>query len=227
MAILGSNFLNGCDSIPGFIGGLADYPSNPELAAITLFEQSAAPTSWTKIIDAAYDNRALRVVGGSNGLVLNPGGSTGSTFTAIFSNPKAIPVFAINLEPSNISVQPATGYITIQNSGSNFAVENTGSSFANLRSHTHPYLRAPGAAGQNAAAATQRACPTAVVTVGTTQAGSGGQHAHGISDGQHAHPASPGAHAHPVTITQHGHQYTMTGRNFELLYVDVIACRKD
>jgi hypothetical protein len=227
MAILGSNFLNGCNSIPGFIGGLADYPTNPSLAAITFFVQNAAPTSWTKIVDAVYNNIALRVVGGSNGSALNPGGSSGSTFTSIFSSSRALPVFAVTQQSSNISVQPASGYITIQNSPSNFQVQNDGSSTANLRSHSHPYLRAPGTYGPNAAASTQRAVPNQVVTVGTSSGGGNGSHNHGISDGQHNHPSSPGDHIHPVTITQHAHQFTMTSRNFELSYVDVIACRKD
>jgi hypothetical protein len=221
MAILGSNFLNGCNSIPGFIGGLSDTPSNPSR---TTFEQSSAPTSWTKIIDAAYNNRALRVIGGANGTSLSPGGST--AFSSIFAESKALSPFAVTQQSSNISIQnPPTSYIQIQNSSSGFSVGNSTGTLETLRVHNHPYIRAPGSFGAGAAAATQRASPNGVVNVGTSAAGSGGQHSHGIA-GQHSHPASAGGHIHPVTITQHGHTFTMTSRNFNLLYVDIIVCQK-
>jgi hypothetical protein len=224
MAILGSNFLNGCSSIPGFMRGLAENPGTPSLASRTIFEQSTAPSSWVKVTNASYNNRALRVIGGIEGRSLSPGGST--VFTSIFTASKSLSPFDVTLASSNISVQAESGYITSQNTDSNLSVQNVAGTNANMRSHNHPYLRAPGSFGAGAAAATQRATPNSVVTVGTTNRGAGGQHNHGISDGQHNHPVSPGNHAHPVSITQHDHTFTMTGRNFALLYIDIIVCQK-
>ncbi len=230
MAILGSNFLNGCNSIPGFMRGLAQNPGTPSLASRTIFEQTnapfgpTAPSSWVKVTDVLYNNRALRVIGGIEGIPLSPGGST--VFTSIFTASKSLSSFDVTLASSNISVVAESGYITSQNTDSNLSVQNVTGTDANLRTHNHAYLRAPGSFGAGAAAATQRATPNSVVTVGTSNEGSGGQHNHGISDGLHNHPVSPGNHTHPVTITQHDHTFTMTGRNFELSYIDIIVCQK-
>jgi hypothetical protein len=68
MAVLGSTTLTGCDSIPSFI----------PTATKVLWQQSAAPTSWTK--DTTHDNKALRVVSGT----ATPGGTT--SFTSTFTS---------------------------------------------------------------------------------------------------------------------------------------------
>lgn len=68
MAILGSTTLTGCDSIPSFIAG----------GTVMLFEQTSAPTSWTK--KTTHNNKALRVVNGT----VAPGGSI--TFTSAFAS---------------------------------------------------------------------------------------------------------------------------------------------
>lgn len=230
MAILGSNFLNGCSSIPGFMRGLGENPGTPSLASRTIFEQTdapygpTAPTSWVKVTNAIYNHRALRVIGGIEGTSLSPAGST--VFTSIFTASKSLNPFDVTLAPSNISVQQESGYITSQNTDSNLSVQNVQGTLGNMRSHNHPYLRAPGAFNAGQTAATQRATPNGVFSVSTTTIGGNGQHDHTINDGQHNHPVSPGNHNHTVSITQHDHNFTMTGRNFELLYVDVIVCQK-
>lgn len=215
MAILSLDTLSGCNSIPGFIN----------TGSRMIFEQASAPSSWTKETSLTYNNRALRVVGGVNGLALSPGGN--AEFPVIFNATKAISPFSVDSQPSNLSIQPATGYITIQNSDSGFSIGGHSSDGNTLRAHTHPYPRKPGANGPGRPAATQRNPPTAEVTVGTDGRGGNGSHSHGISDGQHIHPASSGDHAHPVTITPHGHLFTMTARDFNILYVDVIVCQKN
>jgi hypothetical protein len=68
MAVLGATNLTGCNSIPDFIAG----------GSRMLFEQSSAPTSWTK--QTTHDNKALRVVVGT----ASPGGST--AFTTVFAS---------------------------------------------------------------------------------------------------------------------------------------------
>jgi hypothetical protein len=67
MAILQGSTLVGCNSIPAFIAA----------GSRMIFEQSTAPTSWTKL--DTHDNKALRVVTGSAA----PGGTT--AFTTVFT----------------------------------------------------------------------------------------------------------------------------------------------
>jgi hypothetical protein len=69
MAVLGSTSLTGCNSIPDFIAA----------GSRMLFEQSTAPTSWTKDT-TSHNNKALRVVTGT----ATPGGST--AFTTVFTS---------------------------------------------------------------------------------------------------------------------------------------------
>ena len=59
MAVLGSTTLTGCNSIPDFIG----------TGFLMLFQQTAAPTGWTK--QTTHNNKALRVVSGT----VSPGGT--------------------------------------------------------------------------------------------------------------------------------------------------------
>lgn len=68
MAVLGATNLTGCNSIPDFIAG----------GSLVTFQQTAAPTSWTK--QTTHDNKALRVVSGT----ATPGGST--AFTSVFAS---------------------------------------------------------------------------------------------------------------------------------------------
>jgi hypothetical protein len=68
MAVLGATNLTGCNSIPDFIAG----------GSLVLFQQTTAPTSWTK--QTTHDNKALRVVSGT----ATPGGST--AFSTVFAS---------------------------------------------------------------------------------------------------------------------------------------------
>jgi hypothetical protein len=57
MAILGTFTLTGCSSIPDFL----------PTGSITVFSQSTAPTSWTRITNDSANNRMLRIVSSGNG----------------------------------------------------------------------------------------------------------------------------------------------------------------
>ena len=67
MAVLGSTTLTGCNSIPDFIA----------TGSLTLFQQTSAPTSWTK--QTTHNDKALRVVSGA----ASSGGTFG--FSAVFA----------------------------------------------------------------------------------------------------------------------------------------------
>jgi hypothetical protein len=68
MAVLGATTLTGCNSIPSFIA----------TGSIMLFEQTSAPTSWTK--KTTFNNTALRVTNGT----VAPGGSL--AFSSAFAS---------------------------------------------------------------------------------------------------------------------------------------------
>ena len=68
MAVLGSTTLTGCNSIPDFIG----------TGFLMLFQQTSAPTGWTK--QTTHNDKALRVVSGT----VSPGGTY--SFSAVFTN---------------------------------------------------------------------------------------------------------------------------------------------
>ncbi len=68
MAVLGSTTLTGCNSIPDFIG----------TGFLMLFQQTSAPTGWTK--QTTHDNKALRVVTGA----VSPGGTF--SFSSVFTD---------------------------------------------------------------------------------------------------------------------------------------------
>jgi hypothetical protein len=68
MAVLGSTTLTGCSSIPDFLA----------TSSITTFQQTAAPTSWTKI--TTVNDATLRVVSGT----ASSGGTT--AFTTVFTS---------------------------------------------------------------------------------------------------------------------------------------------
>jgi len=68
MAVLGSTSLTGCNSIPDFIAA----------GSLMLFQQTSAPTGWTK--QTTHNDKALRVVTGS----VAPGGTF--TFSAVFTD---------------------------------------------------------------------------------------------------------------------------------------------
>jgi len=67
MAILGVSSLTGCSSIPNFIG----------TGFLMLFQQTSAPTGWTK--QTTHNDKALRVVTGT----ATPGGT--SSFSSVFT----------------------------------------------------------------------------------------------------------------------------------------------
>lgn len=100
MAVLGSTTLTGCNSIPDFIAA----------GSLMLFQQTSAPTGWTK--QTTHDNKALRVVTGT----ATPGGST--AFTSVFAS------------------RTPTGSVSVSVSGG--TVNDTTLTTPQIPSHNHP-----------------------------------------------------------------------------------------
>lgn len=148
MAVLGASSLTGCSSIPGFIAG----------GSLMLFQQTAAPLSWTK--QTTHNNKALRVI--STGTA-TPGGST--AFTSVFAS------------------RPVTGSVSVSVSGGSVGNHTLGN--GQIPNHTHPNgsaqvsIFAP--IPTPASPATTRNAANS--STGGVNEGSGGAHSHPFSVG--------------------------------------------
>jgi hypothetical protein len=143
MAVLGATNLTGCDSIPDFIAG----------GSLVTFQQTSAPTSWTK--QTTHDNKALRVVTGT----ATPGGST--AFTTVFA-----------------SRTPA-GSVSVSVSGG--TVNNTTLTTPQIPSHLHPQGCVNSTAASPGTPATGSI--TNGVQTNTGPAGGDGAHSHPFTVG--------------------------------------------
>ena len=88
-----------------------------------LFWEASAPTGWTQLTDAAYDNKSLRVVTGT-------GGGSGGTFnfTTVLSTVTDITITVNNTEP----ILPPSGIPKV--------VGDHTLSIAELPEHSHEHL---------------------------------------------------------------------------------------
>jgi hypothetical protein len=190
-----------------------------------VFEQDNAPTSWTKETNAAFNNVALRVIGGANGTALNPGGS--QNFTTSFSSSKGVNVPFSG--PSGLSIAQATGFISLNSSPSSVSMQPATLSEAQMIAHSHPYTFRGGGDVQVGNGPAQRIYEQTLRTGSSSTTGSNGAHSHGMTDsGHNQHPVSTGAHNHPgTTDSGHTHTFTMTQRDFNVQYMDVIICSKN
>lgn len=191
----------------------ADIPTIPSGTRM-LFQQTAAPTGWTK--DTTQNNKALRIVSGTVG----SGGSV--DFTAAFAS-KAV--------AGTISSTTATG-----------TVGNTTLSITQIPSHTHGPGTLSGTTSYvgdhthtYTAFASQGNADGGGSIVGawagtqqysTTPAGA---HSHTvtISSGVTGSAGSGGSHTHTFTGTAHSHTFTGTAINLAVKYVDVIIAERD
>jgi hypothetical protein len=124
-----------------------------------LFQQTSAPTGWTK--QTTHDNKALRVVSGS----ASSGGSVAFT-TA----------FASQTPTGTVSVSVSAGSLAV--SAGSLAVGNTTLTTAQIPSHTHPQTTGVGSGGTAGALYTGF---SASVATNTGSTGGGGSHNHSIS----------------------------------------------
>jgi len=164
-----------------------------------LFQQSSAPTGWTK--DVTHNDKSMRVVSGTVG----SGGSVAFT-TA----------FASQAVSGSISSTTASN----QDTTAGGTVGNTTLTTAQMPSHDHVLF---------VTRMTQGTTRTANNEVGVTAAGVyGGQNWSTNSNGSsnaHNHSFTGAAHNH--TQNAHNHTFTGTAINMAVQYVDVIIATKD
>lgn len=223
MAVLSSDTLSGCSSIPSFLGGSADTPSNP---TVSVFRNTNAPLNWVK--KTTHNDKALRIIGGANGTALSPGGT--STFTTILSpskpvsspgsfNPTTSGVGAAGPSPSNPST---SGNATTQSSTDSYTPTTP-----EMAAHAHPHdfynptlnSSGPLAYGTIAAAFS----PTQTAPSNPT---GGATHSH-VIDVPHTHTITDNGHTHPFSSeAAHTHPFSITAQNFAVTYVDIIIATK-
>lgn len=170
------------------------FPSGTRL----LFQQSAAPTGWTK--DVTQNDKTLRVVSG----LVGTGGTTA------FSS-----VFASRTVSGTTDTTTATG--TVGNTTSTGTVGATTLDATTIPGHNHAIN--PSIVSTTTATGAQARVQSISTAAGTNTTNTGG----GLS---HTHSLTMNAHNHALTINGHTHTYSST-LDMAVQYVDVIFASKD
>ena len=228
------------------IGNADAFPSGTKM----LFQQTSAPTGWTKVT-SGVNNKALRVVSGTAG----SGGS--NAFTSAFGS-RGITANAGNTtQGGNVSVANSTagGNVSVANAtqGGNVSVSianaSTGGtvnshtlSTGQMPSHSHSYVREN--QNQRYSGGNNQSFGVGTYNANTGGAGSSQGHSHGFTGGSHSHNAnasfsgsahnhnanfSGSAHNHNASFTgsAHNHNISVTNLDMEVQYLDVIIASKD
>ena len=210
------------------------FPSGTKM----LFQQTAAPTGWTKQT-SGVDNKALRVVSGTAG----SGGSNA------FSNTLASRSITANsanaTQGGNISVANTTagGNVSIDSASTGGTVNSHTLTINEIPSHSHNIglnqhrgtntnyrNNQAGLAGVSYINVNTRNY-TSSGSFNTSNSGGGGGHSHGFTGGSHNHNGtlSGTAHTHNATFTgsAHNHSISVTNLDMAVQYLDVIIAAKD
>lgn len=145
---------DGTISSTGGGGGGGDVPSGSRVA----FYNSAAPTGWTKVTDAAVNDAAIRLVTGTGG---NSGGT--NAFSSAFAN--FTPSGSVSLAGLSISGVTVTG-----------TVGSTTLTTAQMPSHTHTFFQVGNGSGLASGSNF-----TGALSQNTGSAGTGSGHNHTFS----------------------------------------------
>lgn len=180
-----------------------------------LFQQTSAPTGWTK--DTSQNDKALRVVSGS----ASTGGTT--AFSSVFTS--RTPAGTIGSTTSTGSVGSTTDTGTVGSTVDTGIVGDTTLTIAQIPAHTHTISGTliSGTQGNLSTASTTRQVSTGT----TSSAGGGGSHTHSLSMNAHSHSLAMNAHSHSLSMNAHSHSFSGTAMDFAVQYVDVIIAQKD
>ena len=189
----------------GFAAVGGGFPSGTKM----LFQQTSAPTGWTKVT-SGVDNKALRVVSGTAG----SGGSNA------FSN-----TLADRSITANSANTTAGGNISVASATTGGTVDNHTLSINEIPSHNHElndtgvwYNAGQGSGGPHPMSRYSNV--TTSQTVNTQSRGGGGAHSHGFTGGSHNHNAT-------FSGSAHNHSITVTNLDMAVQYLDVIIAQKD
>ena len=206
-----------------------------------LFQQTSAPTGWTKIT-SGVENKALRVTSGTAG----SGGT--NQFTNTFASVGITANAGNATAGGNVTVANATvtGNVSIDSVSTSGNVNSHTLSSNEMPSHRHNLTRnnnsnywnarnnIPGFSGMpsysyiNAGSQYSGSGGTAFYTDHT---GGGGGHTHGFTGSSHTHSGtlSAAAHTHNASFTGSAHNHSISVNNIDLAvqYLDVIIASKD
>lgn len=193
-----------------------------------LFQQSAAPTGWTKETGSGYNNTALRFVTGN---VANY--TSGYAFTTCMANGRTSTsttqggTIANATQGGSLSKTKAGG--TNANATQGGTVGNKALSVAMLASHSHkdPGWEYGSGAGNHIMYTVNHAKNSRFSTDAT---GSGSNHNHSFTGSAHTHTFTGTEHTHTFTGSAHSHTFTGSGHTHQLHmnvnYIDCIIAAK-
>lgn len=208
-----------------------------------IFQQTAAPTGWTK--DTTHDNKALRLVSGT----VSTGGSV--AFTTAFASKS---VTGTNASTTATGTVGGTAITTANLPSHTHTFSDTATSSGVSVNHTHTYsgTTSSGGAHTHTLPLTTTGTGISIVTLDQNDQNVITENITTSSDGTHSHTFSgttsgiSADHTHSVTVsgttgatgsgTTHthsftgtGHTHTFTGDNINLAvqYVDFIIAEKD
>ena len=202
------------------VAGAGGFPSGTRM----LFQQSSAPTGWTK--DTSTNDSALRVVSGSVG----SGGSVG--FTTAMSNRTP----SGTLTGWNVSSESPGGTLNnwqVSSESTGGTVNNHTISSNQMPSHSHrpidttqPVQSWGVASGQTGFAPAYSGNTWLNNAADTSSSGGGSSHNHGFTGGSHTHTVSAAFngsnHDHTVSASFSGNSM-----DFRVKYKDVIFASKN
>ena len=212
------------------------FPSGTKM----LFQQTSAPTGWTKIT-SGVENKSLRVTSGTVG----SGGNVG--FTTAFAS-RGITANSGNATAGgNISVANTTagGNVSISSVSTSGTVNSHTLSTSQMPSHYHNIngnkhgnyygwqANHSGIYGlDNRSYDNQGTNYRTSTNAGRVENSGGGQgHSHGFSGSSHNHNGSltGTAHSHNATFSgsAHNHSISVTNLDMQVQYLDVIIASKD
>ena len=180
------------------LSGVGAFPSGTKM----LFQQTSAPTGWTKVT-SSVDNRALRVVSGSAG----SGGSV--AFTTAFASQSV---------SGSVANTTAGGSISTNNTTAGGSVSSHTLSTSQIPSHSHSLPRGDQNWGNGNSGHNTIWGSSYIASTGST--GGGGSHNHGFSGSAHSHSGS-------FSGSAHNHSFSGTSINLAVQYIDVIVASKD
>ena len=230
------------DAITGYV-----FPAGTKM----LFQQTSAPTGWTKVT-SGLNNHALRVVSGTAGSGGNVAFSTAFASRGINANS------GNTTQGGNVSVANTTsgGNVSVANTtaGGNLSI-NSVSTGGNVNSHTLSTNEMPSHSHNFTTKYSQHNCRgnacyggvqpgnhNSAGSQGTNSTGGSGGHSHGFSGSSHNHNGtlSGTAHSHNASFSgnahnhnasfsgsAHNHSISVTNLDLQAQYLDVIIAAKD
>jgi hypothetical protein len=217
MAVLTSNSLDSCTSIPCFLPG----------GTRMTFNNSVAPTSWTKNT-SSHNNKALRLITGTR----SPGPATGTVFSSVLSSSRAV-----SMSINSVNTGAAIGSVTATGSTNQvtppITVNPATIGNQQMASHSHLYdVRS----STNRISISGSTGPVQTIKQGfqslqvEQNAPSPTSHTHTITfSGGHSHSVQfRDQHNHGFQNQgPHGHPLTSPAQSFAITYVDVIVASKN